>query len=209
MILSVLIADAICNMAGLGFRGYDETGKAQWDLVTNVKPLDLEFGRNPREQVQAWNIGTTIWLKRYCIVCNVYCVCMYCIVYILYYTVLYCVYSVLYCTVLCVYLYCTVCVYILYYTVLCVYLYCTVLYCVYTILYCMCVYTVLYCIVCNCCRCVYDRIGFYPNFSTWILSAFWHGLYPGYHLSFIVFAFATLTARKVRVVVTMLAGLIH
>ena len=58
------LADAICNTAGLGFRGYDKMGTAQWDLVTNVKPLSLEFGTNAREQVQAWNIGTVTWLKR-------------------------------------------------------------------------------------------------------------------------------------------------
>ena len=32
---------------------------------------------------------------------------------------------------------------------------------------------------------------------TWVVSALWHGLYPGYHMSFIVFALATVTARKV------------
>lgn len=29
-------------MCGLGFNGYDENGKAKWDLVTNVNVLKLE-----------------------------------------------------------------------------------------------------------------------------------------------------------------------
>ena len=62
--LLLLLADAICNMAGLGFRGYNGRGQAQWDLVTNVNPLSLEFGKNAREQVMAWNMGTVSWLKR-------------------------------------------------------------------------------------------------------------------------------------------------
>ena len=38
---------------------------------------------------------------------------------------------------------------------------------------------------------------FAPTLMTWVVSALWHGLYPGYHMSFIVFALATVTARKV------------
>ncbi len=36
-----------------------------------------------------------------------------------------------------------------------------------------------------------------PTLVTWIISALWHGLYPGYHMSFLVFAYANITARKV------------
>ena len=46
-------------------------------------------------------------------------------------------------------------------------------------------------------RCVYERMTFAPTLMTWVVSALWHGLYPGYHMSFIVFALATVTARKV------------
>lgn len=34
---SLLAADAINNCAGLGFNGYDDTGKPKWDGITNVK----------------------------------------------------------------------------------------------------------------------------------------------------------------------------
>ena len=35
-------AEAVNNMCGLGFNGYDENGKAKWDRVTNVDILKLE-----------------------------------------------------------------------------------------------------------------------------------------------------------------------
>ena len=35
-------AEAVNNMSGLGFNGYDENGKAKWDRVTNVDILKLE-----------------------------------------------------------------------------------------------------------------------------------------------------------------------
>lgn len=37
-----LMGDAICNMAGLGFNGYDASGRPQWDLVSNIDILGFE-----------------------------------------------------------------------------------------------------------------------------------------------------------------------
>lgn len=37
-----LFADAICNNSGLGFNGYDERGKARWDLASNVDVYKFE-----------------------------------------------------------------------------------------------------------------------------------------------------------------------
>ena len=37
-----VLADAVNNASGLGFNGYDANGNAKWDLVTNVRILDLE-----------------------------------------------------------------------------------------------------------------------------------------------------------------------
>jgi len=37
-----LFADAICNNSGFGFNGYDERGKARWDLVSNVDVFKFE-----------------------------------------------------------------------------------------------------------------------------------------------------------------------
>lgn len=36
------LADAICNFSGFGYNGKDKYGNDQWDLVTNVKPWQVE-----------------------------------------------------------------------------------------------------------------------------------------------------------------------
>ncbi len=35
-------AEAVNNMCGLGFNGYDDNGKAKWDRVTNINILKVE-----------------------------------------------------------------------------------------------------------------------------------------------------------------------
>ena len=35
-------AEAVNNMSGLGFNGYDENGKAKWNRVTNINILKVE-----------------------------------------------------------------------------------------------------------------------------------------------------------------------
>lgn len=37
-----LLADAICNLSGLGFHGYSACGSCKWDLVSNVDVLQFE-----------------------------------------------------------------------------------------------------------------------------------------------------------------------
>lgn len=58
-----ILADAICNLSGLGFNGYREDGSAKWDLVSNVSVLGIEFGSNLRETLEGWNCGTMKWLR--------------------------------------------------------------------------------------------------------------------------------------------------
>lgn len=36
------LADAVFNVSGFGFRGYDDDGEPQWDLVSNVKVWGVE-----------------------------------------------------------------------------------------------------------------------------------------------------------------------
>ena len=38
----IVLAEAINNNAGLGFNGYDKTGKPKWDLLDNVDIIKLE-----------------------------------------------------------------------------------------------------------------------------------------------------------------------
>lgn len=38
-------ADAINNAAGFGFSGYDVDGVPQWDLISNLRIMDIEVCR--------------------------------------------------------------------------------------------------------------------------------------------------------------------
>ncbi|XP_001360700.3 lysophospholipid acyltransferase 1 isoform X1 [Drosophila pseudoobscura] len=58
-----LLADAICNNAGLGFAGYDKDGNAKWDLISNINVLSFEFSSNMRDAINNWNCGTNRWLR--------------------------------------------------------------------------------------------------------------------------------------------------
>ncbi|XP_068736427.1 lysophospholipid acyltransferase 6-like [Montipora capricornis] len=58
------LAEAVNNIAGFGFNGYDESGKAKWNLMTNVNIFKLEFATSMKEVLDNWNINTVLWLRR-------------------------------------------------------------------------------------------------------------------------------------------------
>jgi len=66
-----LVSEAICNCAGLGFAGYDQAGNPRWDLVSNLKIMDIEFGTSVRTIVNGWNALTSQWLRRSGFSCGV------------------------------------------------------------------------------------------------------------------------------------------
>ncbi|XP_072460046.1 lysophospholipid acyltransferase 1 isoform X2 [Notamacropus eugenii] len=47
-------------------------------------------------------------------------------------------------------------------------------------------------------RVCYERAPWYPTALTFILSALWHGVYPGYYFTFLTGILVTLTARAMR-----------
>jgi len=47
------------------------------------------------------------------------------------------------------------------------------------------------------CSVCYDRAPWYPTALTFILSALWHGIYPGYYFTFLTGILITLAARAV------------
>ncbi|KAK3738858.1 hypothetical protein QZH41_015067 [Actinostola sp. cb2023] len=57
--------EAINNLCGLGFSGYDNDGNALWDSMANVSILRVEFGLNFKMVLENWNISTVLWLRRY------------------------------------------------------------------------------------------------------------------------------------------------
>ncbi|XP_071323426.1 lysophospholipid acyltransferase 2b isoform X1 [Trachinotus anak] len=104
------LADAINNAAGFGFNGYDSDGSPRWDLISNLRILNIEFATSFKVFLDNWNIQTAHWLKRVC----------------------------------------------------------------------------------------YERCPYHPTAATFILSAMWHGAYPGYYLTFLTGIVITLAARAVR-----------
>lgn len=51
-----VVADGICNLSGFGFNGFDENGKAKWDLVTNVDPYKVEVSSRHRKHISLVNL---------------------------------------------------------------------------------------------------------------------------------------------------------
>ncbi|PWA25548.1 hypothetical protein CCH79_00020825, partial [Gambusia affinis] len=136
------LADAINNAAGFGFNGYDSNGAPRWDLISNLRILNIEvrvvrtkhflimledglirlcifqLATSFKVFLDNWNIQTVQWLKR----------------------------SVWGSTA----------VYGSKRTHFSV--------------------TILVC---------YERCPYHPTAATFILSAMWHGAYPGYYLTFL------------------------
>ncbi|XP_072221296.1 lysophospholipid acyltransferase 2 isoform X3 [Leuresthes tenuis] len=104
------LADAINNAAGFGFNGYNKDGSPRWDLISNLRILDIEFATSFKLFLDNWNIQTALWLKRVC----------------------------------------------------------------------------------------YERCPINPTAATFLLSAMWHGVYPGYYLTFFTGIGMTMAARAVR-----------
>ncbi|TSN67118.1 Membrane-bound O-acyltransferase domain-containing protein 2 [Bagarius yarrelli] len=104
------LADAINNAAGLGFNGYNKDGTPRWDLISNLRILEIESATSFKTFLDNWNIQTALWLKRVC----------------------------------------------------------------------------------------YERCPYHPTAATFLLSAIWHGVYPGYYFTFITGIAMTLAARAVR-----------
>jgi lysophospholipid acyltransferase 1/2 len=48
-------------------------------------------------------------------------------------------------------------------------------------------------------RVVYERFKWSPVFFTCLVSAVWHGFYPGYYYSFLLVGLVTVGARKIRI----------
>jgi hypothetical protein len=51
-----ILAEAINNAAGLGLNGLDEKGQPKWDLLTNIKPFELEKATSLKVILDMWNI---------------------------------------------------------------------------------------------------------------------------------------------------------
>lgn len=88
LLFARLTADAINNAAGFGFNGYDGDGAPRWDLISNLRILNIEvrpvfsvcvlsdpvcslilsicsqFATSFKVFLDNWNIQTAHWLKR-------------------------------------------------------------------------------------------------------------------------------------------------
>lgn len=60
------LTEGSCILSGIGFRGIDpKTGKANWDRLTNIKPMGVELAQNSHAYLGNWNINTNHWLRNY------------------------------------------------------------------------------------------------------------------------------------------------
>lgn len=60
------LAEGSCILSGIGYNGIDlVTGRAKWDRLTNIKPIDIETAQNTRAYLGNWNINTNNWLRNY------------------------------------------------------------------------------------------------------------------------------------------------
>jgi hypothetical protein len=44
------------NAGGLGFNGLNEKGQPKWDLLTNIKPFELEKATSLKVILDYWNM---------------------------------------------------------------------------------------------------------------------------------------------------------
>lgn len=106
-----VFADAVSNLSGFGFNGFDRDQKPKWDLISNVNPWKVETALSLKETLDNWNCTTMYWLRRV----------------------------------------------------------------------------------------AYERVPKnYRTFSTYLLSALWHGFFVGYYMSFLTAALFTLAGRIAR-----------
>lgn len=60
------LTEGACILAGIGYKGVDpRTGKADWNRLQNVRPLDIELAQNSHAYLGNWNINTNKWLRNY------------------------------------------------------------------------------------------------------------------------------------------------
>lgn len=60
------LTEGACILSGIGYNGIDPvTGRAKWDRLTNIKPLEIELAQNTRAFLGGWNINTNHWLRNY------------------------------------------------------------------------------------------------------------------------------------------------
>ena len=60
------LSEGACILSGIGYNGIDSTtGRAKWDRLTNIRPLEVELAQNTRAYLGGWNMNTNAWLRNY------------------------------------------------------------------------------------------------------------------------------------------------
>jgi len=57
------LAEAVNNAGGLGFNGIDEKGRPKWDLLTNIKPWQLETATSLKVILDHWYMRKSIYIE--------------------------------------------------------------------------------------------------------------------------------------------------
>ena len=58
-------ANAACIASGIGFSGYDASGKPTWTTAENVHPMGVERAATFVNIPHHWNVKTGVWLRHY------------------------------------------------------------------------------------------------------------------------------------------------
>ncbi|KAF2181710.1 MBOAT family protein-like protein [Zopfia rhizophila CBS 207.26] len=60
------LTEGACILSGIGYNGIDpKTGRANWDRLQNIRPMEIETAQNTRTFLGSWNINTNLWLRNY------------------------------------------------------------------------------------------------------------------------------------------------
>jgi lysophospholipid acyltransferase 1/2 len=57
------ISDMVNNACGFGFNGYDSVGIPKWDLLSNIRPLQIELSTDFENTINHWHIQTRNWIR--------------------------------------------------------------------------------------------------------------------------------------------------
>ncbi|KAL3890664.1 hypothetical protein ACJMK2_002945 [Sinanodonta woodiana] len=60
------LGDAVHNASGFGWAGVDKFGNHKWDLMTNIRIINIETGLSLKDFTDNWNIQTSLWLRHVC-----------------------------------------------------------------------------------------------------------------------------------------------
>lgn len=60
-----LLSESSNILSGVGFNGFDKSGKAKWNRASNVRILKIETAKTFKDVTENWNLSADKWLRNY------------------------------------------------------------------------------------------------------------------------------------------------